>query len=253
MTIPSSWLLQKASFQVRTERMGRGWIQGYKDQQAAKKGNLFTKLSKEISVASRLGGADPAGNARLRDAVEEAKKASMPRENIERAIKRGAGTLEGLSYEDIMYEGYGPFGVAVLIEALTDNRNRTVSELKVLFKDHGGNLGEMGSVNWMFNRVGIIEATKSPLPDDLEGEAIEVGAQAVEPHENKIVSFTTDVGDLESVKAALTSRGWTVNMSELGFEAKNAATLDEKQRQVVVEFLGELSSHDDVRRVHPAL
>src|ERR1700731_2819059 len=130
--------------------MGRSWIQGYKDIQAAKKGNVFTKLSKEISVAARLGGADPDGNARLRAAVEEARYNSMPRENIERAIKKGAGTLEGEKYEDIMYEGYGPHGVAVMIECLTDNRNRTVSELKVLFRDAGGNLGEMGSVNWMF-------------------------------------------------------------------------------------------------------
>jgi YebC/PmpR family DNA-binding regulatory protein len=233
--------------------MGRGWIQGYKDQQAAKKGNIFTKLSKEISVASRLGGPDPAGNARLRDAVAEAKKASMPRENIERAIKRGAGLLEGQAYEDIMYEGYGPHGVAILIEALTDNRNRTVSELKSLFKENGGNLGEMGSVNWMFNRVGVVEGTKASLPADLEGEAIEVGAQAVEPLENNVVSFSTDPGDLESVKAALISRGWNITLSELAYEAKNAATLDDNQRKTVVEFLGELNSHDDVRRVHAAL
>src|SRR5438477_8951880 len=131
--------------------MGRSWIQGYKDIQAAKKGNLYTKFSKEISVAARLGGPDPDGNARLRAAIEEARYNSMPRENIERAVKKGAGLLEGVAYEDIIYEGYGPNGVAVIVEALTDNRNRTVSELKSMFKDHGGNLGEMGSVIWMFN------------------------------------------------------------------------------------------------------
>ena len=233
--------------------MGRSWIQVYKNEQAAKKGNLYTKLSKEISVASRLGGADPAGNARLRAAVEEARALSMPRENIERAIKKGAGTLEGLSYEDIMYEGYGPHGVAIMIEALTDNRNRTVSELKTLFRDFNGNLGEMGSVAWMFNRVGIIEGTKTPKVSDIESEAIEVGAQEVEQHENGVVSFTSDPGDLEAVKGALIKRGWNITLSELGFSAKNPVSLGEDEKKAVVELLGELNSHDDVRRVHAAI
>lgn len=233
--------------------MGRSWIQGYKNEQAAKKGNMFTKLSKEISVAARLGGPDPDGNARLRAAIEDARVNSMPRDNIERAIKKGAGLLEGVSYEDIIYEGYGPHGVAVLIEALTDNRNRTVSELKSLFKDHGCSLGEMGSVNWMFHRVGFIEGSKTPLPEDLEGEAIEVGAQAVESLGANLASFTTEPGDLESVKEALNGRGWKINQAELGYEAKTQVTLGGNQKQVVVEFLQALSGHDDVRRVHAAL
>jgi YebC/PmpR family DNA-binding regulatory protein len=233
--------------------MGRSWIQGYKNEQAAKKGNLYTKLSKEISVASRLGGPDPAGNARLRSAVEEARALSMPRENIERAIKKGAGTLEGVSYEDIMYEGYAPFGVAVIIEALTDNRNRTVSELKNMFRDHEGNLGEMGSVAWMFNRVAIIEGTKSPKIEDIESEAIEVGAQNVEQHDGGVVSFSADPGDLDTVKTALTSRGWTITLSELGYSAKNAMNLPAEQQKLVIELLQELNAHDDVRRVHAAL
>jgi YebC/PmpR family DNA-binding regulatory protein len=233
--------------------MGRGWIQGYKDQQAAKKGNVFTKLSKEISVAARMGGADPAGNARLRKAVDDARAASMPRDNIERAIKKGAGTLEGVSYEDVTYEGYAPHGVAVLIEALTDNRNRTVSELKTIFKSYGASLGEPGSVAWMFNRVGIVEGTNSKMPADIEGEAIEVGAQNVETHEGGVVTFTTEPGDLDSVKSALAGRGWTITTSDLAFEAKNQATLGDNEKKVVVEFLQELSSHDDVRHVHAAL
>ena len=232
--------------------MGRSWIQGYKNEQAAKKGNLYTKLSKEISVASRLGGADPDGNARLRSAVEEARALSMPRENIERAIKKGAGTLEGMSYEDIIYEGYGPHGVAVMIEALTDNRNRTVSELKVVFRSHGGNLGEMGSVAWMFNRVGIIDGSKTSAVD-IESEAIEAGAQEVEQHDGGIVSFTSDPGDLDSVKAALAARGWTITLAELGYSPKTPVTLGEAEKKEVVEFLSELGDHDDVRRVHAAL
>ena len=233
--------------------MGRSWIQGYKNEQAAKKGTIFTKLSKEISVAARLGGPDPAGNARLRDAIEEAKDSSMPRENIERAIKKGAGLLEGQSYEDVIYEGYGPHGVAVLIEALTDNRNRTVSELKTLFRDYSGNLGEMGSVNWMFNRVGIVEGTKSPLPQDLEGEAIEVGAQEVEGVGENKVGFTTDVGDLETVRTTLVARGWKITLSEIGYAPKTPTQLADSDRKHVVEFLGALSNHDDVRRVHAAI
>ena len=233
--------------------MGRSWIQGYKNEQAAKKGNLYTKLSKEISVASRLGGPDPAGNARLRASIEEARALSMPRENIERAIKKGAGILEGVSYEDIMYEGYAPHGVAVIIEALTDNRNRTVSELKTIFRDNGGNMGEMGSVAWMFNRVGIIEGTKSPKVEDIESEAIEVGAQSVEQHSEGVVSYTCDPGDLDAVKNALATRGWNISLSELGYSAKNPMTLDSEQQKQVVILLQELNDHDDVRRVHAGL
>jgi len=158
-----------------------------------------------------------------------------------------------MSYEDIMYEGYGPHGVAVLIEALTDNRNRTVSELKTLFRDTGGNLGEMGSVNWMFNRVGIVEGIKSPLPPDLDGEAIEVGAQAVEALGDNTVSFTTDATDLDSVKNALTGRGWQIKICELGYEAKTPMSLGDKEKAEVMEFLSALSDHDDVRRVHPSI
>ncbi len=233
--------------------MGRSWIQGYKDTQAAKKGNIFTKLSKEISVAARMGGPDIDGNARLRTAVVDARQASMPRENIERAIKKGSGTLEGVNYEDIMYEGFAPHGVAVLVEALTDNRNRTVSDLKSLFKEYGGNLGELGSVGWMFEKVGIVEATKSPLPTDLEGEAIEANAQAVEKVDNETASFSTNPVDLDLVKTALAARGWTVIKTEFGFEAKIQNTVDEAQRKEVIELLQAVSGHDDVRRVHTAL
>jgi YebC/PmpR family DNA-binding regulatory protein len=233
--------------------MGRSWIQGYKNIQAAKKGNIFTKLSKEITVAARLGGGDPDGNARLRAAIVEARANSMPRDNIERAIKKGTGTLEGANYEDVMYEGYGPHGVAILIEALTDNRNRTVSEIKTLFRDYSGNLGEMGSVAWMFNRVGIVEGTKTPKPSDIEGEAIEVGAQSVEEYDDGVVSFSTDPGDLAPVTTALTERGWTITKSEFAYEAKTPVELAEEEKKQVVELLGELSGHDDVRRVHAAL
>ncbi|MDZ4677466.1 MAG: YebC/PmpR family DNA-binding transcriptional regulator [Oligoflexia bacterium] len=233
--------------------MGRSWIQGYKNIQAAKKGNVFTKLSKEITVAARLGGGDPDGNARLRAAMVEARANSMPRDNIERAVKKGTGTLEGVNYEDVIYEGYGPHGVAIIVEALTDNRNRTVSEIKILFRDYDGNLGEIGSVSWMFNRIGIIEGTKNPKPSDLEGEAIEVGAQAVEEFDDGTVSFSTESGDLGTVAATLTARGWTINKSEFAFDAKTPVDLGEAEKKQVVELLGELSGHDDVRRVHAAL
>jgi YebC/PmpR family DNA-binding regulatory protein len=233
--------------------MGRSWIQGYKNLQASKKGNLFTKLSKEITVAARLGGGDPSGNARLRAAVEEARANSMPRENIERAVKKGAGTLEGVSYEDVIYEGYGPFGVAIMVEALTDNRNRTVSELKTIFKNHGGNLGEMGSVAWMFEKCGFVEAKKDKLPDDLEGEAIEVNAQAVEGLGDDLASFTTDVQDLDAVKKALEERKWQIQSAQIGFLPKTPVELSGGDKQTVIELLSDLGGHDDVRKVHTAL
>jgi len=233
--------------------MGRGWIMGFKEQQAAKRGLVFTKLSKEIAVAARLGGPDPGNNARLRGAIEDARKASMPRENIERAIKKGSGQVEGAHYEDVVYEGYGPRGVAVMVESVTDNRNRTVSELRTLFRDNGGNLGEANSVAWMFNRVGAITATHPKRPEDLEGEAIEAGAQNVEGHEDGTVSFITDPGDLDSVKHALEGRGWKIESAELSYEAKNSVSLDGDQRKAVLDFLGELNDHEDTRRVHATL
>ena len=143
--------------------------------------------------------------------------------------------------------------MAVLVEALTDNRNRTVSELKMIFKSHGGNMGEVGSVAWMFDRVGVIEGKKNPLPDDVEGEAIEVGAQDVESYGNGVVGFTTDPKDLEQVRSSLIGRGWELTLSELGFHAKTPVTLDGDAKKEAVEFLQELSSHDDVRRVHATL
>lgn len=234
--------------------MGRSWIQGYKNEQAAKKGNVFTKLSKEISVAARLGGPDPDGNARLRAAIVDARAASMPRDNIEKAIKKGAGTLEGVNYEDVMYEGYAPHGVAVMVEALTDNRNRTVSELKTIFRDNNGALGEPGSVAWMFDKVGIVEATHTKLPEDLETEAIEANAQNVEKLEDGVVCFYTDPTDLDAVRSGLVARGWNINKAEFAFEAKNQMKLDDEvKKKEVVELLQEISAHDDVRRVHTAL
>ncbi len=233
--------------------MGRSWMMGFKGEQAAKRGNIFTKLSKEISVAARLGGPDPANNPRLRGAVEDARKASMPRDNIERAVKKGAGLLEGMAYEDITYEGYAPHGVAVLVECVTDNRNRTVSEVRTIFRDHDGNMGESNSVAWMFDRIGAIDATHPTKPADVESEAIEVNAQNVEDHGNGTVSFITDPADLAAVSTALEGRGWKIEKAEMSFHAKNAVKLEGEELKKAVAFLQELNAHDDVRRVHATL
>src|SRR5213083_1980576 len=146
----------------------------------AKRGKIFTRILKEMSVAARMGGGDPAGNPRLRAAVAEAKANNMPKDNIERAIKRGTGEIEGVTYEEITYEGYGPGGVALMVEAMTDNRNRTVAEIRHIFSKNGGNLGESGSVGWMFDKKGYLVVDKGAKPEDqLFDIAIDSGAEDI--------------------------------------------------------------------------
>ena len=159
--------------------MGRQWVHSVKSENSAKKGALITKLAREIQVAAKLGGADPNFNSRLRMAIDAAKKASCPSDTIERAIKKGSGQLEGHSIDEIQYEGYGPHGVGVIVEVQSDNKNRTASEMRLIFKSHGGALGARDSVAWMFDRVSALEATR-PGTFDPEEEAIEAGANEVE-------------------------------------------------------------------------
>jgi len=231
--------------------MGRQWVKQLKSENSAKKGALITKLAREIQVAAKLGGSDPNFNARLRMAVDAAKKNSVTSDTIERAIKKGAGQLEGQSIDEITYEGYGPHGVGIILESQSDNKNRTASEVRLIFKSHGGNLGEMGSVAWMFERVSAIEATKSGQFDP-EEEAIEAGANEVEKALEGYL-FYASPENLDSVRKALEARGWKVSSSELSYKAKNTTTLDETQRKDVIEFLTELDEHDDTHRVHVTL
>jgi YebC/PmpR family DNA-binding regulatory protein len=239
--------------------MGAQWKQAGREASAQKKGQMVAKLVREIMVAARLGGADPELNARLAAAVEKARKSSVTRDTIERAIKKGAGlTDEKIIFELITYEGFAPHKVPVVVECLTDNRNRTAPEIRNIFK--AGSLGQPGSVAFFFNHVGVVEATHPDSNRDAEGDAIEVGAQEIEPLEadevpegQKGARFLTETKDLDTVSKALKAAGWTVIASEIRYLAKSLPELDEAARKEVVDFLNALDDHDDVHRVHAAM
>ncbi|MBM4254184.1 MAG: YebC/PmpR family DNA-binding transcriptional regulator [Deltaproteobacteria bacterium] len=240
--------------------MGAQWKHAGRQDSAARRGQVFGKLAKEIAVAARLGDPSPEHNARLRAAVESARKASMPRDTIERAIKKGAGlTGDDVSYDLVTYEGFTPHKVPVIIECLTDNKNRTASDIRVCFRKEG-QLGAIGSVAWMFDRVGVIEAVHANAGIDSEGAAIEAGAQDVEPLEASEVEsgqvgarFYTEPTDLDVVNKALTEAGWTVSKSELSYRAKSFVELAADARREVEEFLGDIDDLDDVHRVYAGI
>jgi len=211
----------------------------------------MSKLAREIQVAAKMGGPDVNFNARLRMAVDAAKKASCSAELIDRAIKKGSGQLEGQAIEEIQYEGYGPHGVGVIVEAQSDNKNRTASEMRLIFKSHGGALGEQGSVTWMFERVSALEALKAGTFDP-EEEAIEAGANEVEKNGDGFVFYGAPE-ELDHVRKGLESRGWKIAKAELSFNAKNTTTLTNEQKNEVMEFLNELNDHDDTHRLHVTL
>ncbi|WP_027475191.1 YebC/PmpR family DNA-binding transcriptional regulator [Curvibacter gracilis] len=235
--------------------MGAQWKAKGKAQVADAKGKLFGKLAKEIMVAAR-GGADPAANSRLRLVVEQARKVSMPKDTLERAIKKGAGlTGENVSFEHVMYEGYGPQRVPVMVECLTDNVNRTAPEMRVLFRK--GQLGTSGSVSWDFNHLGLIEAEPAAAGADAELAAIEAGAQDFEPaDEDGVTVFLTDPTDLDLVSRALPAHGFTVLSAKLGYKPKNpvkASDLSAEQLEEVESFLSAIDANDDVQHVYVGL
>lgn len=239
--------------------MGAQWKQKGREISALKRGQLFGKLAKEIVVAAKIGGADPDLNARLAAAIEAAKKQSVPRDTIERAVKKGAGlTGEVVNYELVTYEGFTPGKVPVIVECLTDNRNRTAPEIRLLFK--AGQMGAMGSVAWMFDHVGIVEAHHADAKLDLETVAIEAGAQNVERLTGEDVPgghlggrFSCDRTDLDAVGKFLKKAGWIVTTSEMSYVAKNAVEVPDAQRPAVIEFLNAIDEHDDVHRVYTAM
>ena len=242
--------------------MGRQWLHAKREVAGLKKGQVTGKLVKEIMVAAKMGGADPNGNARLFAAVEKAKRASVSRDVIERAIKKGAGVgTEKLSLEHIVFEGYAPNKVPVIVEVLTDNKNRTAPEIRVLFKR--GQLGTPGSNKFLFDHVGLVEAHHADTASDIEAAAIEAGAQNVEPlshaenddipAETAGARFITEPTDLHAVSQWLAANGWTVVTSELGYTAKTFPELDDEERSQVGEFLQTLEDHDDVHRVWAAV
>jgi YebC/PmpR family DNA-binding regulatory protein len=231
--------------------MGAQWKARHKEVAANAKGRVFGKLSKEIMVAARAG-ADPDMNPRLRLVVEQAKKASMPRETLERAIKKGAGLLEeGTSLERLTYEGFAPHRVPVIVECLTDNINRTLSNIRVLFRK--GQLGASGSVAWDFLYQGMIEATPVSSTADAEAAAIEAGAQDFEPAENGAFLFLTDATDLDAVCRALPTYGFQVQSAQLGYRPKNSVTLNDAEREEVEAFLEAIDADDDVQNVYVGL
>ena len=216
----------------------------------ARKGQTFTKVASEITVAAREGGGDPAGNFRLRLAIQKAREVNMPADNIERAIKRGTGELQGAAIEEIRYEGYGPGGVAILVDALSDNRNRTVAGLRNLFTRSGGSLGETNSVAWMFNRTGLITVDpKGQDPELLALEAIELGADDVQV-EGDLVEVYVVPERLEELRQALLDAGRVVERAEVTMQATNPVEEEAKHAAAVVRLLEALEEHDDVREVH---
>lgn len=231
--------------------MGAQWKAKHKEEASNAKGKLFTKLTKEIMVAAR-NGADPDMNPRLRLAVEAAKKASMTRETLERAIKKGSGQLDGnVNYEKVVYEGFAPHQVPVIVECLTDNVNRTISSMRVLFRK--GQLGSSGSVSWDFDHLGIIEATAANADADAELAAIEAGAQDFEVDEDGTATFYTDMTDLDLVQKALPAQGFNVVSAKLGYKPKNPVTLEGDALEEVEKFLSAIDNDDDVHEVYAAL
>jgi YebC/PmpR family DNA-binding regulatory protein len=215
----------------------------------AKRGKIFTKLIKEITVAARMGGGDINANPRLRTAVLTARGSSMPSDNIERAIKKGTGELEGVTYEEIQYEGYGPGGVAIIAQVLTDNKNRTVSEIRRMFSKHGGNMGETGCVGWMFDKKGILTVDKSQIDEDrLMDIALDAGAEDVRD-EGEVFEVIAQPEDFEKVKERLDQEKIAIASAQVSLVPKNTVDVDAKNVEQVVKLSEELEDHDDVQNV----
>jgi YebC/PmpR family DNA-binding regulatory protein len=218
----------------------------------AKRGKAFTKIVKEISVAARLGGADPTGNPRLRTAIDKAKEVNMPGDNIKRAIMKGTGELPGVSYEEAVYEGYGPGGAAILMETLTDNKNRTIPEIRHIMSKSGGNLGEAGCVAWMFEKKGYILIDKTKTDEDtLMSVALDAGAEDMknDPKEDNFEIITAPE-NMADVKASIEAGGIPISMAEITMLPKSYATLDEKQAEQMLRLIEALEEHDDVQNVY---
>lgn len=218
----------------------------------AKRGKEFTKLIKEITVAARAGGGEPTSNPRLRLLLEKAKEVNMPMDNTVRAIKRGTGEMPGVSYEEQNYEGYGPHGIAVVIEALTDNKNRTVAEIRRLFTVQGGSLAETGAVSWMFTRQGVIDVSGAQSEDQLLELLMDYDIKDISRYDS-IFTITCEPKALETIKKVLLNAGLKVERAELDLVAQNYVTLAKDEYEKASEFLSELEDHDDVQNIYTNL
>jgi YebC/PmpR family DNA-binding regulatory protein len=225
-------------------------IKHKKAAQDAKRGAMFTKVIKELTVAARMGGGDIDMNPRLRTAVLKAKAVNMPQDTMQRAIMKGTGELPGVNYEEITYEGYGPGGVAMIVTVLTDNRNRTVAEIRKIFSKSGGNLGESGCVAWMFQKKGLIVVDKDKVDEDeLFTIALEAGAEDVRPAD-AMYEVITSVEDFEPVKQGITTKGIEPASSEVSLLPQTTVRLEGSQARQLLKLMDELEEHDDVQNVY---
>ena len=216
----------------------------------AAKGRVYTRLIKEITLAARMGGGDENGNPRLRKAIQDAKAANMPWNNVERAIKKGTGELEGVSYEEVSYEGYGPGGVAIIAELITDNKNRAVSEIRHIFSKHGGNLASSGAVSWKFDKKGIIAvAPEGRSEDDVLMMALDAGAEDVK-YDPESTEILTALGDLETVKSALEKQGLKIEKAEVGMHPKDTVKIEGREAEQLLKLLDAIEEHDDIQKVY---
>ena len=215
----------------------------------AKRGQVFTKIIKEITVAARLGGGDEDSNPRLRHAVLSAKAANMPADNVKRAVQKGTGELPGISYEEAMFEGYGPGGVAIMVEVTTDNRKRTVAELRHLITKHGGNLGETGCVAWMFNKKGLITVEKNGVNDESLLDSILTGGGDDFSDEDDVYVVESTPDQMISVREQLEADGFSVLSSEIMMTPRNSVSIEGETAKRVIQLLEALDDHDDVQKV----
>jgi YebC/PmpR family DNA-binding regulatory protein len=225
-------------------------IKRHKAAVGAAKGTLFTKVIKELTVAARFGGGDPAGNARLRTALVAAKEANMPSDTITRAIKKGTGELEGVHYEEALYEGYGPGGVALIVECLSDNLNRTASDVRSTFSKHGGNLGAPGSVKFVFQKKGTITVKPGAKEDVVMEKALEAGAEDVIDHGEYGFEVRTEPHDLHAVQVALEKAGLPLGEAKVGYLPQTTVKLDGEHAKKLLKLIEALEDNDDVQHVH---
>jgi YebC/PmpR family DNA-binding regulatory protein len=224
-------------------------IKHRKGAQDAKRGKVFTKIIKEITVAARIGGGDIESNARLRMVVDKAKQANMPKDNIDRAIKKGTGDLDGVVYEEGIFEGYGPGGAAIIVEFMTDNRTRTVADVRFIFSRNNGNLGVSGSVAFMFDRKGLISLSRDIDFDTLFEVALEAGAEDV-TEEGDVYEVTTDPADFFEVREAITASGLTVQTAEVTMIPQTTTLLEGVQAEQILTLIDKLEDNDDVQNVY---
>jgi len=216
----------------------------------AKRSKVFTKLLKEITIAARLGGGDPGGNPRLRSALDKARENNMPKENMERAVKKGTGELEGVNYEEITYEVYGPGGAALIVEVMTDNINRTVAEMRTILNKHNGNLGKTGAVSYKFDRKGVIEISREGTNEDqLMEAALELGAEDIKTEDEEMFEVHTTPSDLLTITDALKEKKFHVKSSEVQMLPKSRVTITGRDAEVAWKLYNLLDDHDDVQNV----